>query len=270
MLSISLGPFSIPTSTALSILFITVFLSTAFILSKAQSDHKRVTDSVFNAVIIGFITARLVFVISFWEIYQQSWLSIIDIRDGGFKNSIGWIAGVAVLVVSNQGQRSLMKHYIKASLLALAVVLPLYVVNTLSTQNKTYSDIVITDNNDVKVALGEFKGRPLVINIWASWCPPCRREMPVLEAAQNENRHIQFVFLNQQEAPSRVQQYLSKNALHLDNVFFDFTGVASARLGAFGLPTTLFFDANGKLIATHIGELSSASLAYYLENTDLK
>ena len=266
MLSISLGPFSIPTSTALSILFITVFLTTAFLLSRAQDDQKRVTDSVFNAVIIGFITARLVFVISFWEIYQQSWLSIIDIRDGGFKNSIGWIAGVTVLVVSNQGQRSLMKHYIKASLLALTVVLPLYVVNTLSTQNKTYSDIVITDNN----VMGEFEGRPLVINIWASWCPPCRREMPVLEAAQNENRHIQFVFLNQQEAPSRVQQYLSKNALYLDNIFFDFMGEASARLGAFGLPTTLFFDANGKLIATHIGELSSASLAYYLEHTDLK
>lgn len=270
MLSISLGPFSIPTSTALSILFITIFLSTAFILSKAQHDHKRVTDSVFNAVIIGFITARLVFVISFWEIYQQSWLSIIDIRDGGFKNSVGWITGIAVLVVSNQGQRSLMKHYIKASLLALVVVLPLYVANVVSTQNKNYSDIVITGINDKQVELGEFKGRPLVINIWASWCPPCRREMPVLEAAQNESRHIQFVFLNQQEAPSRVQQFLSKNTLHLDNVFFDFTGEASARLGAFGLPTTLFFDANGKLIATHIGELSSASLAYYLEHTDLK
>lgn len=270
MLSISLGPFSIPTSTALSILFITVFLSTAFLLSKAHNDQKRVTDRVFNAVIFGFITARLAFVISLWELYQQSWWSIIDIRDGGFKNSIGWIAGIAVLVVSNQGQGSLMKYYIKASLLALVIVLPLYVANTLSIQNKVYSDVVITGNNDEQVTLGEFKGRPLVINIWASWCPPCRREMPVLEAAQNKNRHIQFVFLNQQEAPSRVRQFLAKNALHLDNIYFDFTGKASTRLGAFGLPTTLFLDSDGKLIASHIGELSSASLAYYLEHTDLK
>ena len=111
------------------------------------------------------------------------------------------------------------------------------------------------------IALASFEGRPTVVNLWATWCPPCQREMPVLHAAQRSRPDVNFVFLNQGESAQQVAAYLGKSGLALRNVLLDGRGEAGAALGHRALPTTLFFDSRGRLVDTRVGELSEATLA---------
>ncbi|HWS73851.1 MAG TPA: TlpA disulfide reductase family protein, partial [Quisquiliibacterium sp.] len=104
-------------------------------------------------------------------------------------------------------------------------------------------------------------GRPAVVNLWATWCPPCVREMPVLAAAQASKPGIVFVFVNQGEAGERVGQFLAPRGLALENVLLDPGGDLARSVGSRAMPTTLFYDAQGRLRDTHLGALSEATLA---------
>jgi thiol-disulfide isomerase/thioredoxin len=115
------------------------------------------------------------------------------------------------------------------------------------------------------VALHDYRGRPLVINIWATWCPPCRREMPVLQQAQHDYPHVTFLFVNQGETPENVSTFMATTGLMLSHVLFDGTGELARRVGSMALPTTLFYNAEGRLVGSHLGELSRASLRHALE-----
>ncbi|HSC87855.1 MAG TPA: TlpA disulfide reductase family protein, partial [Polyangiaceae bacterium] len=103
-------------------------------------------------------------------------------------------------------------------------------------------------------------------NLWATWCPPCQRELPLLQRAQLANPDIEFVFLNEGEAGPLVAEFLGSRGLPLRNVLLDIKGQAGAEYGGGALPTTLLFDAQGRLVRTHVGELSSGTLA---ESIDL-
>ncbi|MBT9569440.1 MAG: TlpA family protein disulfide reductase [Thiobacillus sp.] len=103
-------------------------------------------------------------------------------------------------------------------------------------------------------------GKPLVVNLWATWCPPCRREMPVFAAAQQRESAVTFVFANQAETRATVRRYLAASALELDNVALDPYTELSGVAGSGVLPATLFYDASGRLVDTHLGALSAAAL----------
>lgn len=119
------------------------------------------------------------------------------------------------------------------------------------------------------LALASLRGKPLVINLWATWCPPCRRELPLLQSGASANPDITFLFANQGEARAVVQSYLAaRDDLRLGNVLLDRDGRLTADLNALGLPTTYFFDASGRLEVIHAGEVSSVELINYL--SDLK
>lgn len=108
-------------------------------------------------------------------------------------------------------------------------------------------------------------GKPLVVNMWATWCPPCRREMPVLAAAQQRVTAVIFVFVNQGEHTATVQNYLAASQLSLSNVLLDTGKKLGQQSGSMSLPTTLFYDASGRLVDTHLGALSSELLASKLD-----
>src|SRR3546814_14561413 len=66
-----------------------------------------------------------------------------------------------------------------------------------------------------------FRSRPMVLNLWATWCPPCRREMPVLEQAQGRYPGVVFVLVNQGEDRGTIHRYLDRAGLDLDHVLLD-------------------------------------------------
>ena len=108
-------------------------------------------------------------------------------------------------------------------------------------------------------------GKPLVVNLWATWCPPCRLEMPLLAAAQRRETGVAFAFANQGEDVFTVQHYLAGDGLVLANVLLDPDKSIGQKAGSMALPTTLFYDAEGRLVAAHQGALSAATLANRLD-----
>ena len=136
---------------------------------------------------------------------------------------------------------------------------------TLYEKGTQLPDIALRNANGETVQLADYKGGPLVINLWATWCPPCRREMPVLESAQRQRPDVTFLFVNQAESMQSVATYLATQGLNLDNVLFDASGRLGQAVGSMALPTTLFYQPDGRLINSHLGELSQASLARAME-----
>jgi thiol-disulfide isomerase/thioredoxin len=193
---------------------------------------------------------------------------MVDLRDGGF---LPW-PGVIALILG-----ALLYGWRRPALrtsLGAGVVTGLVFWGVASLSLSLYDkgtqlpDITLRNANGDVVQLADYKGGPLVINLWATWCPPCRREMPVLERAQHQRPDVTFLFVNQAESMQSVSTFLATQGLTLDNVLFDASGRLGQAVGSMALPTTLFYQADGRLINSHLGELSQASLARAMEPFD--
>jgi thiol-disulfide isomerase/thioredoxin len=115
-------------------------------------------------------------------------------------------------------------------------------------------------NGPANGLVGRAAGRPLVVNLWATWCGPCRHEMPLLADAQRRRSDVAFAFANQGEDAATAQRYLADSGLALDHVLLDPGKAIGAATGSRALPITLFYAADGRLIDTHVGALTAGSL----------
>jgi len=107
------------------------------------------------------------------------------------------------------------------------------------------------------LTLKDFKGRYLLVNLWASWCQPCVHEMPMLDALQSKFSYRQFEILalaEDHEALAAAQAFYSRHGLKNLQVFVDASGQAPSLLGARGLPLTFFIDPSGMEIGRVEGE----------------
>jgi len=109
------------------------------------------------------------------------------------------------------------------------------------------------------------EGRPAIVNLWATWCPHCVREMPVLAEAQRQYPDLDIVFLDQGEDGARVSRFLQRRGLALDNVLLDAKGEVGRHFGLRALPATLFYGRDGSLQDIRIGALSKATLQERIE-----
>jgi cytochrome c biogenesis protein CcmG, thiol:disulfide interchange protein DsbE len=114
---------------------------------------------------------------------------------------------------------------------------------------------------DGRIALGELRGTPVVLNLWASWCDPCRVEAPVLERGWRDagRQGVLFLGLDMQDAPDDAREFLREFSVSYPNVRE--AGRETARAyGATGLPETYFISAEGRIVGHVIGALSTAQL----------
>ena len=109
--------------------------------------------------------------------------------------------------------------------------------------------------------IADFRGQVTVVNLWATWCPPCRREMPVLQQASQQHPQVRFLWVNQGEDQGKTARYAAQQGLPAGKVLLDTGSELSRLLSINGLPTTLFYNAEGTLVALRTGELSAATLA---------
>jgi thiol-disulfide isomerase/thioredoxin len=111
-----------------------------------------------------------------------------------------------------------------------------------------------------RTVLGQTDGKPIVINLWASWCPPCRREMPLLAKVAARRHDVAFLFVNQGEDGAKISTYLASSGLSLSDVLLDPLGETARHYRTPGLPSTLFVGSDGKLRSVQIGEISPEAL----------
>jgi len=141
-------------------------------------------------------------------------------------------------------------------------------VSDTESQQKVYPapDFIMLDAEGEEVSLSDFFGKPIVLNFWASWCPPCKAEMPHFEEAYKNNPDVQFIMLNvtASDSMSEAKRLISDKGYTFP-VYFDADGMASYMYGASSLPTTFFIGADGNLVTYGVGQLSEASLAKGLE-----
>lgn len=220
---------------------------------------------LFRVVLAGLVAARLAFVLQFRDAYLQQPLDILDIRDGG------WSPLAGVVVASGYALVAALRrpHWRRPMAAALGSASAVWLLGALSLsmmseEDKALPAVALQSLEGPVVPLASFRGKPTVVNLWATWCPPCRREMPVLLQAQSKNPDVNFVFLNQGESLDRVRSFLAAQNLPLRNVLLDVHGRTGAQSGHRALPTTLFYDAKGRLVDTRVGELSHASLSQRL------
>lgn len=262
MSSINIGPFSLPTPYAmvLSAFFMAVIV--ALILTR--KNKQPLVNTLFDTFLISALAARLGFVAVYFDHYQDNLLSIINIRDGGFHWVFGVAAAVLVLAYHYIRHQELRRPMIPAVLSGVFVWLALFaLIGQVDQKNTTpLPNVQFIDLSGKTKQLADLpKDRPMVINLWASWCPPCIREMPVLAKAQKAHPDVVFLFINQGEDAAAIEAFLHKSGLHIDNVLIDRERDLAKQTNSAGLPTTLFYNANGKRMHTHVGELSAATLA---------
>ncbi|MFC5510068.1 redoxin family protein [Massilia jejuensis] len=208
----------------------------------------------------GFLAARAAFVLKHWESYRDAPLGMLDIRDGGFIAFAGLLAACAVGFEQLRRAPILRRPLTTAALAGVLVwggaTLALHAGHAPAPLPR----LVLQRLDGGAVDLRQFTGRPVVVNLWATWCPPCQREMPALTAAQAAHPEVTFLFVNAGEDAATVQRYLAAAGVAPENVLLDAPRAAARAMDAVGYPTTLFYDARGMLAARHMGELSRAAV----------
>jgi thiol-disulfide isomerase/thioredoxin len=102
----------------------------------------------------------------------------------------------------------------------------------------------------------EWLGKPLVVNVWATWCPPCRTEMPSLQKLGKllEPSGIGVVALSVDSDQNLVREFVLKYRIDLPVGIAAFPNQAMASLDAFALPLTLYVGADGRIVGRHVGQ----------------
>src|SRR6202521_3447900 len=121
----------------------------------------------------------------------------------------------------------------------------------------------LTGTDGRQVTLASLAGKPAVINFWASYCPPCRAEMPLLQRLVGQRSGIQLVLVDEGDSSQAARSFLAAVGLNQAALLDSDLSVGHA-YGAIAFPTTVFVRADGTIAARHIGQLDEAVLAAQL------
>ena len=139
-----------------------------------------------------------------------------------------------------------------------------------SSSKPAVPDFTVQDASGKDVSFSEFKGKPVVLNFWASWCPPCKAEMPDYEKMYQEygKKGVSFVMVNltdgSRETVAGAQKFLKDNGYTFP-AYFDVKQSAATAYGISAIPDSVFIDKNGTVVNAFTGMIDANTMKTSLE-----
>ena len=131
-------------------------------------------------------------------------------------------------------------------------------------------DFTVTDWEGNEVRFSDRLGKPMILNLWASWCPPCRAELPDFDAAyQTYGNQIDFMMIDlcdgRSETPATGGDFVDEEGYTFP-VYFDTTGSAASAYQAYAIPMTIGVKESGEITAVYNGKLSGEQVTALAES----
>lgn len=224
------------------------------------------TALLLDMVFLALLGGRVGFAVLHWRAYAADPWALVRLGDGGFLPVVAVLVGMGWAAWRLRRTPALRRPVWAGAVAGVVCWAALsFGMAHLQQARIALPALSLQSLQGQPVALADTEGKPVVVNLWATWCAPCRREMPIFAAAQQREPNVRFVFVNQGESVEDVQQFLSSQRLVLQHVLLDPDSLTAERLQVHAYPTTLFFDSRGRLQGLHMGELSAAGLQARLD-----
>jgi thiol-disulfide isomerase/thioredoxin len=278
----SIGPFLIPTRTAGFLLLALFALWTVHrVAIYLKADVNLCVRIGEQGLWIGIVASRLSFVLLNWSSFSAKPWTILYLWQPGYSFSVGLVAALAYIFYRIYRQEVERRRAVVSSLSAGFALPVLLFIGMLITMNQfvdveiyipgdTVPNDKVTDLYGEPASFADFVGNGLVVNFWATWCPPCRREMPLLEEVYNKykSRNITVIGVSVDNSRDAIKNYVEsvsvtypiwEDSVIRSNNLPGGTSLSSM-FGVVGFPTTFFIDANGVIQSSYVGELNLAIL----------
>ena len=130
---------------------------------------------------------------------------------------------------------------------------------------KTYDNVIFLDQNDQKINIKDFNGNLILLNFWATWCEPCKEEMPSLDRLQNNSKlsNIKIFPINiSQESLKKINDFFKDLNIEYLEPYFDTPITLAKTLSLRGVPTSIIFNKEGKEFSRIIGSIDFDNLEF--------
>lgn len=267
MNAIALGPLLISLPRLYTIgCALLLLLASRYLLGVSARQHGRWFNGL---IVVWLVGARATYVALNWESFSTDPLDTLKLWQPGYHGLGGLLAG---LLWTAWSLRTHLLSMIGALAMLVGASSLWLVVATLAPLGNQFAvealpDVTLedVDGNPVHLPLLTESGDLIIVNLWATWCPPCLREMPLLEEAAKRD-DVSVVIANQGEDLLPIVRYLDEQGLTFRYALRDPSQTLMALFQAPGLPTTVLFDRQGNTLDVHVGELTRTQLARWLED----
>ncbi|MDX9764115.1 MAG: TlpA disulfide reductase family protein, partial [Chiayiivirga sp.] len=210
----SFGPFSLRVAIAAAAVLLAWIAANLLSRRRALAEDAGTGGPLLDAVLAGLLAARLGYVLRWWPEYAAAPASIIAIGDGGF----AWWSGLPV-ALATAWWRSRRAPALRGPVIAGLLIgtagwwMAASALDAHQRDSIPLPALSLHARDGALVRIPDADPRPIVINLWATWCPPCRREMPMFASAGTRWPQVRFLLVNQGDPPELVEDYLRRSGL---------------------------------------------------------